>query len=130
MSVYTACYITLVGMVAEKPEIAMDNDGNLVAHLLITSNPITYGVFVLGDAALRVRQYAIPQARLWIEGNLQIQQQKHCVVLAQKIAFLNDAEPNTSQTDSPKTVVIEQLHPNEFLFVESEAECGEWKTRQ
>lgn len=114
----TGCHIILVGILTETPSIKMNARGDLVAmmniHIKTRDEQKTnlYDVVVFGEAALRMKRYGFSGLRLWVEGDLYTSQEKCTYIIAEKIMFLSDLEPNTSE-------VRNDLHAGYFLKVAS-----------
>lgn len=132
----TGCHITLIGLLKEAPTLQMNEQGNLVANMIIvtyahdsTKIISVHNVVVLGDAALRIKQCAFPSVRLWIEGNIKSTAKKNYIV-AEKIAFLADEEPSASKQSCDDTMLLQQSESDDFFLVEAEKLHNEIPTIQ
>lgn len=132
----TGCHITLIGLLKETPTLQMNEQGNLVANMIIityTQNFVKkismHDVIVFGDAALRIKQCGFPNLRLWIEGDIESKAKKNYII-AEKIAFLTDSEPSASKKSYTDTVLLRPSHSGDFYLIEADTRCDEILTIQ
>lgn len=89
----TACRVFLVGSLQAVPDLKLDEQGECVAAIQVKrifSNDIasSYSVVVMGEAALRLRQFGFVGLHLWIEGDFQ----NTGKIFADRVSFVNFSE--------------------------------------
>lgn len=96
----TGCHVRLIGTLKAIPTLEMDSQGEFFTTIDVNINTPQqmtsrqYNIVVLKETALRMRQYGFPGVYLLIEGFLTVE--TNLKIIAEKIIFLDDAEPNTS----------------------------------
>lgn len=97
----TGCQVFIAGYLHKVPKLHMDKDGTLNSVLEISrkkneSNssqsepPADYQAILLGENALRIRQFGFPGLHLFIRGDLQ----SDGTIIVEEINFLNSPSSN------------------------------------
>lgn len=96
----TGCQVFIAGYLHKVPKIYMDKDGTLNSVLQISrrkaesinqhESTADYQAILLGENALRIRQFGFPGLHLFIQGDLQSDGK----IIVEEINFLNSPASN------------------------------------